>query len=228
MKFASLARSIQPEKHYEVDEKAGAVSLSDKGMDFVEKSLGVKNIYEDAQLAYHLDNALKAKELYKRDDEYMVRDGEVMIVDEFTGRALSGRRYSEGLHQAIEAKEGVEVKRESRTMATITLQNYFRLYKYLSGMTATALTEAEEFASIYHLDTIVVPTNEPVIRKDYTDIVYKTQEGKFKAIVEDIKEHHAKDQPILVGTTSVEKSEIISEMLNKDGINHEVFKCKTS
>jgi len=226
MKFASLARSIQPEKHYEVDEKAGAVSLSDKGMDFVEKSLGVKNIYEDAQLAYHLDNALKAKELYKRDDEYMVRDGEVMIVDEFTGRALSGRRYSEGLHQAIEAKEGVEVKRESRTMATITLQNYFRLYKYLSGMTATALTEAEEFASIYHLDTIVVPTNEPVIRKDYTDIVYKTQEGKFKAIVEDIKEHHAKDQPILVGTTSVEKSEIISEMLNKDGINHEVLNAK--
>ena len=226
MKFASLARSIQPEKHYEVDEKAGAVSLSDKGMDFVEKSLGVKNIYEDAQLAYHLDNALKAKELYKRDDEYMVRDGEVMIVDEFTGRALSGRRYSEGLHQAIEAKEGVEVKRESRTMATITLQNYFRLYKYLSGMTATALTEAEEFASIYHLDTIVVPTNEPVIRKDYTDIVYKTQEGKFKAIVEDIEEHHAKDQPILVGTTSVEKSEIISEMLNKDGIKHEVLNAK--
>ncbi len=226
MKFASLARSIQPEKHYEVDEKAGAVSLSDKGMDFVEKSLGVKNIYEDAQLAYHLDNALKAKELYKRDDEYMVRDGEVMIVDEFTGRALSGRRYSEGLHQAIEAKEGVEVKRESRTMATITLQNYFRLYTYLSGMTATALTEAEEFASIYHLDTIVVPTNEPVIRKDYTDIVYKTQEGKFKAIVEDIEEHHAKDQPILVGTTSVEKSEIISEMLNKDGIKHEVLNAK--
>ena len=156
----------------------------------------------------------------------MVRDGEVMIVDEFTGRALSGRRYSEGLHQAIEAKEGVEVKRESRTMATITLQNYFRLYTYLSGMTATALTEAEEFASIYHLDTIVVPTNEPVIRKDYTDIVYKTQEGKFKAIVEDIKEHHAKDQPILVGTTSVEKSEIISEMLNKDGIKHEVLNAK--
>jgi len=226
MKFAALARTIQPEKHYEVDEKAGSVSLSDEGMDFVEKSLGVKNIYEDAQLAYHLDNALKAKELYKRDDEYMIKDGEVLIVDEFTGRALSGRRYSEGLHQAIEAKEGVEVKRESRTMATITLQNYFRLYSYLSGMTATALTEAEEFASIYSLDTIVVPTNEPVIRKDYTDVVYRTQEGKFKAIVEDIKGHHREGQPILVGTTSVEKSEIISEMLKKDGVKHEVLNAK--
>lgn len=226
MKFASLADSLQPEKHYEVDEKANAVSLSDEGMDFVEKSLGVENIYENAQLAYHLDNALKAKELYKRDDEYMVRDGEVLIVDEFTGRALSGRRYSEGLHQAIEAKEGVEVKRESRTMATITLQNYFRLYTYLSGMTATALTEAEEFSSIYDLDTIVIPTDKPVVRKDHTDVVYRTQNGKFKAIVEDIKEHNQKGQPILVGTTSVEKSEIISDMLKKEGIKHEVLNAK--
>ena len=226
MKFAALAGSLQPEKHYQVDEKANAVSLSDEGMDLVEKSLGISNIYENSQLAYHLDNALKAKELYKRDDEYMVKDGQVLIVDEFTGRVLPGRRYSEGLHQAIEAKEGVEVKRESRTMATITLQNYFRLYSYLSGMTATALTEAEEFSSIYDLDTIVIPTDKPVVRKDHTDVVYRTQDGKFKAIVDDIKEHHSKGQPILVGTTSVEKSETISEMLKKDGVKHEVLNAK--
>ncbi len=224
--FASLVNSLQVEKHYSVDEKSNSVSLTDDGVDYLEKLLKVKNIYEDAQLAYHLDNALKAKELYKRDDEYMVRDGEVLIVDEFTGRALPGRRYSEGLHQAIEAKEGVEVKRESRTMATITLQNYFRLYSYLSGMTGTALTEAEEFSSIYNLDTIVVPTNKPVVRKDYNDVVYRTQMGKFQAIVEDIREHNKKGQPILVGTTSVEKSEVLSTMLSKEGIDHEVLNAK--
>ncbi len=224
--FANLVKSLQKEKHYTVDEKSNSVSLNDEGIDMVEKLLKVKNVYENAQLAYHLDNALKAKELYKRDDEYMIKDGEVLIIDEFTGRALPGRRYSEGLHQAIEAKEGVEVKRESRTMATITLQNYFRLYSYLSGMTGTALTEAEEFASIYNLDTIVVPTNKPVVRKDYNDVVYRTMMGKFKAIVEDIKEHNAKGQPILVGTTSVEKSEILSTMLSKEGIAHEVLNAK--
>ena len=224
--FANLVNSLQIEKHYSVDEKSNSVSLTDEGVDYLEKLLKVKNIYEDPQLAYHLDNALKAKELYKLDDEYMVRDGEVLIVDEFTGRALAGRRYSEGLHQAIEAKEGVEVKRESRTMATITLQNYFRLYSYLSGMTGTALTEAEEFSSIYHLDTIVVPTNKPVVRKDYNDVVYRSQMGKFKAIVEDIREHNKKGQPILVGTTSVEKSEVLSNMLSKEGISHEVLNAK--
>ncbi|PKN02653.1 preprotein translocase subunit SecA [Candidatus Dojkabacteria bacterium HGW-Dojkabacteria-1] len=224
--FANLAKSLQKEKHYTVDEKSNSVSLNDEGIDAVEKLLKVKNVYENAQLAYHLDNALKAKELYKLDDEYMIKDGEVLIVDEFTGRALPGRRYSEGLHQAIEAKEGVEVKRESRTMATITLQNYFRLYSYLSGMTGTALTEAEEFASIYNLDTIVVPTNRPVVRKDYNDVVYRTMMGKFEAIVEDIKEHNAKGQPILVGTTSVEKSEALSMMLSKEGIAHEVLNAK--
>ena len=224
--FANLVKSLQIEKHYSVDEKSNSVSLTDEGIDYVEKLLKVKNIYEDAQLAYHLDNALKAKELYKLDDEYMIRDGEVLIVDEFTGRALAGRRYSEGLHQAIEAKEGVEVKRESRTMATITLQNYFRLYSYLSGMTGTALTEAEEFSSIYSLDTIVVPTNKPVIRKDYNDVVYRSQMGKFKAIVEDVREHNKKGQPVLVGTTSVEKSEVLSMMLSKEGIKHEVLNAK--
>jgi len=224
--FANLVNSLNIEKDYSVDEKSNSVSLTDEGIDKVEKILKVKNVYEDAQLAYHLDNALKAKELYKRDDEYMVRDGEVLIIDEFTGRAMTGRRYSEGLHQAIEAKEGVEVKRESRTMATITLQNYFRLYSYLSGMTGTALTEAEEFASIYKLDTIVVPTNRPVVRKDYNDVVYRTQMGKFKAIVEDIREHHKEGQPVLVGTTSVEKSEVLSTMLSKEGITHEVLNAK--
>lgn len=224
--FATLVRSLENEKHYTVDEKSNSVSLNDEGIDAVEKALKVKNIYENAQLAYHLDNALKAKELYKLDDEYMVRDGEVLIVDEFTGRALAGRRYSEGLHQAIEAKEGVEVKRESRTMATITLQNYFRLYSYLSGMTGTALTEAEEFSSIYNLDTIVVPTNRPVVRKDYNDVVYRTMMSKFQSIVEEIKEHNAKGQPVLVGTTSVEKSEVLSTMLSKEGIAHEVLNAK--
>ena len=226
MRFSSLANSLQKEKHYAVDEKAHAVSLTDEGIDMVEKLLGVKNIYEDAQLTYHLDNALKAKELYHLDDEYMIRNGEILIVDEFTGRAMEGRRYSEGLHQAIEAKEGVEVKRESRTMATITLQNFFRLYKYLSGMTGTALTEAEEFSSIYKLDTIVVPPNRPIVREDYNDVVYRSQEGKFRAIVEDIREHNAKGQPILVGTTSVEKSEVLSEMLSKEGIKHSVLNAK--
>ncbi len=224
--FANLVNTLSVEKDYAVDEKSNSVSLTDEGIDKVEKILKVKNVYEDAQLAYHLDNALKAKELYKRDDEYMVRDGEVLIIDEFTGRAMTGRRYSEGLHQAIEAKEGVEVKRESRTMATITLQNYFRLYSYLSGMTGTALTEAEEFSSIYYLDTIVVPTNKPVVRQDFNDVVYRTQMGKFRAIVEDIREHNKKGQPVLVGTTSVEKSEVLSTMLSKEGIGHEVLNAK--
>lgn len=225
-KFAQLVKNLRPEEHYTVDEKANAVSLNQAGMDAVERALGVDNIYENAQLAYHLDNALKAKELYKLDDEYIIRNGEIVIIDEFTGRAMEGRRYSEGLHQAIEAKEGVEVKKESKTMATITLQNFFRLYKYLSGMTGTALTEAEEFSSIYKLDTIVVPTNKPVIRVDHNDVVYRTQEGKFNAIVEEIKEHHEKGQPMLVGTTSVEKSEILSTMLSKEGIKHNVLNAK--
>ncbi|HOR06286.1 MAG TPA: preprotein translocase subunit SecA, partial [Candidatus Dojkabacteria bacterium] len=224
--FASIVNFLQKDVHYTVDEKAHAVSLNQEGMDVVEKMLKVDNVYENAQLAYHLDNALKAKELYHLDDEYMIRNGEILIVDEFTGRAMEGRRYSEGLHQAIEAKEGVEVKKESKTMATITLQNFFRLYKYLSGMTGTAVTEAEEFSQIYHLDTIVVPTNREVIRQDFTDVIYRTQEGKFKAIVKEIVDRHAKGQPILVGTTSVEKSEILSDMLKKEGVKHNVLNAK--
>ena len=224
--FARLVRQLEKERDYVVDEKSHAVSLNDEGIDRVEKILNKENVYEDAIFAYHLENALKAKELYQKDDEYMVRNGEVLIVDEFTGRVLEGRRYSEGLHQAIEAKEGVEVKKESITLATITLQNYFRLYDYLAGMTGTALTEAEEFAKIYKIDTVVIPPNKPIIRDDQPDSVFRTQMGKFKAIVEDIKEHNAKGQPILVGTTSVEKSEILSDMLSKEGIDHSVLNAK--
>ncbi len=224
--FARLVRQLENERDYVVDEKSHAVSLNDEGIDRVEKLLNKENVYEDAIFAYHLENALKAKELYKKDDEYMVRNGEVLIVDEFTGRVLQGRRYSEGLHQAIEAKEGVEVKKESITLATITLQNYFRLYDYLAGMTGTALTEAEEFSKIYKLDTVVIPPNKPIIRDDQPDSVFRTQMGKFKAIVEDIKEHNAKGQPILVGTTSVEKSEVLSDMLSKEGVEHSVLNAK--
>lgn len=224
--FAKLVNQLEPEKDYVVDEKSHSVSLNDAGIDRVEKLLNTKNVYEDPSFAYHLDNALKAKELYKNDDEYIVRNGEVLIVDEFTGRVLPGRRYSEGLHQAIEAKEGVEVKKESRTLATITLQNYFRLYDYIAGMTGTALTEAEEFSKIYELDTLVIPTNRPVVRQDDADVVYRSQEGKFRAIVGDIVEHNEKGQPVLVGTTSVEKSEKLSEMLAKEGVKHNVLNAK--
>jgi preprotein translocase subunit SecA len=225
-KFANVVKQINEEEHYTVDEKSGSVALNDNGIDRLEKLLNTDNIYENPKFAYHLENALKAKELYQRDDEYIIRDGEILIVDEYTGRALPGRRYSEGLHQAIEAKENVEVKRESRTLATITLQNYFRLYNYMSGMTATALTEAEEFSNIYQLDVVVVPTHKQVIREDKNDVVYRTESGKFKAIVNDIKEHHEIGQPMLVGTASVERSEILSEMLAKEGIPHEVLNAK--
>ncbi len=226
VKFAAIVRDLVPEEDFTVDEKDRAVLLTEQGVSKVEKTLGVSNLYEDAQLAYHLDNALKARGLYKLDDEYIVRDGEVIIIDEFTGRAMEGRRFSEGLHQAIEAKEGVEVKKESRTLATITLQNYFRLYEHLAGMTATALTEAEEFANIYDLDVVVIPTNKPVIREDKTDMVYRTEQGKFRAIARDIIEAHKRGQPVLVGTTSIEKSERLSDMLAKEGIPHNVLNAK--
>ncbi len=224
--FASLAAQLEKDSDYTVDEKANSVAMSDQGVDKVEKILGVDNVYEDAKSAYHLENALKAKELYKNDDEYLVRDGEVLIVDQFTGRVLPGRRYSEGLHQAIEAKEGVEVKRESKTLATITLQNYFRLYDYLAGMTGTALTEAEEFAKVYKLDVIVVPTNKPVVRIDENDEVYRTVEAKFNAVRDDIISAHELGQPVLVGTTSVEKSEYLSNLLAREGVPHEVLNAK--
>ncbi len=224
--FAGVVRNLKPVEDYVVDEKAGSVSLTDTGVSHVEKILGVDNVWENYSFVHHLDNALKAKELYKKDDEYLVSDNEIKIVDEFTGRVLSGRRYSEGLHQAIEAKENVEVKRESRTLATITFQNLFRLYSFLAGMTGTALTEAEEFAKIYKLEVIVIPTNKPVIRKDFPDVVFRSKAGKFGAVVKEIENLHQSGRPVLVGTASVDNSEYLSGLLSKEGIPHEVLNAK--
>ncbi|MBN2016178.1 preprotein translocase subunit SecA [Candidatus Dojkabacteria bacterium] len=225
-KFARIIPQLEATDDYTVDEKAHSAVLTDKGIERVEKILGVKNLWEDYQLAHHLENALKAYTLYKRDDEYIVKDNQVLIVDQFTGRVLPGRRYSEGLHQAIEAKEGTDIKQESKTLATITFQNFFRLYKVLCGGSGTVMTEAEEFYKIYYLDSVEVPTNVPVIRKDMTDRVYKNQEAKFEAVVNEIQERHEKGQPILVGTTSVEKSEYLSRKLDKIGVEHEVLNAK--
>lgn len=225
-RFAQVTAGLKPVDDYVVDEKAGSVSLTDAGVDRVEKILNVENMWENYAFAHHLDNALKAKELYKRDDNYLIQDGEIRIVDEFTGRVLPGRRFSEGLHQAIEAKENVEIKRESRTLATITFQNLFRLYSFLAGMTGTALTESEEFAKIYNLEVIVVPTNKPVVRKDSSDIVFRTKAGKFRAVVQEIKGLYATGRPVLVGTASVDNSEYLSELLKNEGISHEVLNAK--
>ena len=224
--FARVVSNLQDIADYTIEEKDNSVIITDAGVDKVERLMKVDNIYDNPQMAYHLENALKAKELYKRDDEYIIRDGEIVIVDEFTGRAMPGRRYSEGLHQAIEAKEGVEVRQESKTLATITLQNYFRLYDHLAGMTGTAITEAEEMAKVYGLDVVVVPTNKPIIREDELDVIYRTEDAKFKAIVQDVAQASQKGQPVLVGTTSVERSETLSEMLAKEGVKHEVLNAK--
>ncbi len=226
VKFARLVEKLTDKEDYTVDEKARSVNLTDKGADKMEQLLDVKNIWQDYYLAHHLENALKALVLFKNGDEYLIQNGEVMIVDEFTGRILPGRRYSEGLHQAIEAKEGVNIKNESKTLATITFQNLFRVYKHLSGMTGTAETEAEEFYKIYSLDVVVIPTNRKTIRKDNTDIVYKNQKSKFNAVVEDIKDKHSTGRPVLVGTTSVEKSEYLASLLSNQGIEHEVLNAK--
>ncbi len=213
---------------YEVDEKKRTVGVLEPGIEKVEDHLGIDNLYEavNTPLIGYLNNAIKAKELFKRDKDYVVVDGEVMIVDEHTGRMLAGRRYNEGMHQAIEAKEGVEIKNENQTLATITLQNYFRMYDTLSGMTGTAQTEAAELYSIYKLGVVPIRTNRPMIRKDRADLVYRTEKGKFRAVAKDIAERHAKGQPVLVGTTSVEKSEYLSEALRREGIPHEVLNAK--
>lgn len=224
--FAKIAKRLDEEKHYTVDEKTRSVTLTEGGVDFVEEILGLSNIWENYQIAHHLDNALKAEVLYKINDEYIVKNGEVLIVDEFTGRVLPGRRYSEGIHQAIEAKEGVEIKRESKTLATITFQNFFKLYKILSGGSGTIMTEAGEFYSIYNLDSFQIPTNKPVIREDRTEKVYKDKNTKYKAVVQEIKNVHEKGQPILVGTTTIEESEYLSRQLDKVGIVHEVLNAK--
>ena len=214
--------------HYTVDHGKRQVLTTEQGVARVEKILGVENMYDHAAVdfVHHLEQALRAKELYRRDVEYLVRHGQVMIVDEFTGRVLEGRRYSEGLHQAIEAKEGVRIKEENQTLATITLQNYFRLYGKLAGMTGTALTEASEFSQIYGLEVVEIPTNKPVGRADQPDVIYKTEDAKFMALVEDIAERYEVGQPVLVGTISIEKSERVSRMLGRRGISHEVLNAK--
>jgi len=226
--FARIVVRMHEEAHYEVDEGKRQVITTEDGVTQVERFLGVDNLYDhtNVDLIHHLDAALKAKALYKRDIDYVVANGEVKIVDEFTGRILEGRRYSEGLHQAIEAKEGVRIKEENQTLATITLQNYFRLYDKLAGMTGTALTEAGEFKEIYGLEVVVVPTNMPIARSDEPDLVYMTVESKFKALTEDLVERHANGQPVLVGTISIDNSERLSAVLKKQGIPHEVLNAK--
>ncbi|KHO61042.1 preprotein translocase subunit SecA [Thermoanaerobacter sp. YS13] len=223
-----FVRTLRKDEDYVVDEKAKAVSLTEKGIVKAEKFFGIKNLadIENMEISHHINQALKAHAIMKRDIDYVVKDGQVIIVDEFTGRLMFGRRYSEGLHQAIEAKEGVKVERESKTLATITFQNYFRMYKKLAGMTGTAQTEEQEFRAIYGLDVVVIPTNKPMIRIDHPDVIYKTEEAKFRAVVEDIVEHHKKGQPVLVGTISIEKSEKLSAMLKKRGIPHQVLNAK--
>ena len=226
--FAKIARAMVRDVDYEVDEKKRTISVLEPGITKVEDWLGIDNLYDSVNtpLISFMNNAIKAKELFRNDKEYVVMNGEVLIVDEHTGRMLAGRRYNEGLHQAIEAKEGVQIREEYQTLATITLQNYFRMYDKLSGMTGTAMTEASEFDKIYNLGVVPIPTNKPMRRIDQRDLVYRTEEAKFKAVVEDIAERHRKGQPVLVGTTSVEKSELLSGLLKQAGVPHSVLNAK--
>ncbi|HET9649532.1 MAG TPA: preprotein translocase subunit SecA, partial [Microlunatus sp.] len=226
--FARIAERLKRDTHYEVDEKKKTVAILETGIDVVEDQLGIDNLYESANtpLISYLNNAIKAKELFKLDRDYVNLDGEILIVDEHTGRTLIGRRYNEGLHQAIEAKEKVEIRDEYQTLATITLQNYFRMYEKLSGMTGTALTEAAEFQKIYGLGVVPIPTNRDMIRVDQRDLIYRTEEAKFAAIVEDVRQRYEKGQPVLIGTASVAKSEILSRALKQAGVKHEVLNAK--
>ncbi len=226
--FARIAPLLKRDVHYEVDIRKRTIGVHEAGVELVEDQLGIDNLYEAANspLVSYLNNAIKAKELYTKDKDYIVRDGEVIIVDEFTGRVLVGRRYNEGMHQAIEAKEKVEIKAENQTLATITLQNYFRLYDKLSGMTGTAETEAAELHQIYNLGVIPIPTNRPMVRVDNGDLIYKTEEAKFDAVVDDVVERHEKGQPVLIGTTSVERSEYLSKQFTKRGVAHNVLNAK--
>ena len=226
--FARLAPMMEKDVHYEVDIRKRTIGVHEQGVEFVEDQLGIDNLYEAANspLVSYLNNSLKAKELFQRDKDYIVRDGEVFIVDEFTGRLLVGRRYNEGMHQAIEAKEKVDIKAENQTLATITLQNYFRLYDKLAGMTGTAETEAAELQEIYKLGVVQIPTNRDMVRKDQSDLIYKTEEAKFIAVTDDISERYEKGQPVLIGTTSVERSEYLSRMLQKRRIPHNVLNAK--
>ena len=226
--FASIVQRLRRDEHYEVDEEKRTVAPTESGVTAVEKALNIENLYEgvSANLVHQFQVALKAKELFHKDKEYIIANGEVKIVDEFTGRVLDGRRWSDGLHQAVEAKEGVSIKEENQTLATITLQNYFRLYDKLAGMTGTAETEAAEFYNTYGLHVVPIPTNLPIVRKDQVDFIYRSEMGKYNALVEDIIERNEKGQPILVGTISVEKSELVSDLLDKRGIHHNVLNAK--
>lgn len=225
--FARLVDKLVEKTDYQIDEKLKTANLTEIGISKIERTLGVDNLYEkDFDTLHHIEESLKAKTLYLKDRDYVVKEGEVIIVDEFTGRLLPGRRYSEGLHQAIEAKEGVQIQRESLTLATVTFQNYFRLYNKLAGMTGTASTSAEEFHKVYKLDVMIIPTNEPTVRDDLPDRIYKTASAKFEAITDDIKERHEKGQPMLVGTTSIEKNELLASLLKRRGVPHEVLNAK--
>ncbi|NLA06673.1 MAG: preprotein translocase subunit SecA, partial [Firmicutes bacterium] len=226
--FARLIPRLKRDEDYTVDEKANTVALTDEGVEKAERMLGLDNLSDESniELMHHLNQALRAHALMRRDRDYIVKDGQAIIVDEFTGRLMFGRRYSNGLHQAIEAKEGIKVERESLTLATITFQNYFRMYQKLAGMTGTAATEEEEFSKIYGLDVVVLPTHLPMIRTDHPDVIFKTEKSKFAAIVDEIEEIHKTGQPILVGTISIEKSERLSEMLRRRGIKHQVLNAK--
>jgi preprotein translocase subunit SecA len=226
--MTKVAAGLQAERDYTVDEKRKAISLTDDGITRAEKALGVDNIYTEGgiKLVHHLETAVRAQALFHKDKEYVVKDGEIVIVDEFTGRMQPGRRWSEGLHQAIEAKEGLSVQKESRTFASITYQNYFRLYERLAGMTGTAKTSAEEFYKVYQLDVVEIPTNKPVVRKDQNDLIFQTEQGKFKALSRAIKELHQKGQPVLVGTVSIEKNELLSAFLRQEGVPHEILNAK--
>ena len=228
VEFANIAGQLSKDLHYEIDEKKKTIAILEEGVTKVEQILGIDNLYESVNtlMIGYLNNAVRAKELFKRDKDYVVMDGELLIVDEHTGRMLSGRRYSEGLHQALEAKERIEIQDENQTLATITLQNYFRLYSKLAGMTGTAVTEASEFLQIYSLGVIPIPTNKPTARVDSADLIYKTEEAKFKAVASDIAERYKAGQPVLVGTVSVEKSEELSQILTRQGIKHEVLNAK--
>jgi len=226
--FSSLVKNFTEEEDYTVDRKFKSISVTDQGIEKAEKVLGVENIYTEGGVKYvhHLETAIKAKALFERDKDYVIKDGEVIIVDEFTGRMQPGRRWSEGLHQAMEAKEGVEIKAESKTYGSVTLQNYFRLYDKLSGMTGTAITSREEFEKVYGLDVYEIPTNKEPRRDDYSDLIFQTEKGKFQAISRKVKELHDKGQPVLIGTVSIEKNELLSAHLRQEGVPHEVLNAK--
>ncbi len=226
--FAQVVEGLREGRDYTIDEKMRASSITEEGISRVEKTLGIKNIYAEGGVKYvhHMEQALRAKALYKLDKDYVVKNGEVIIVDEFTGRLMPGRRWSEGLHQAVEAKERAPIQKESRTVASITFQNYFRLYKKLSGMTGTAVTSAEEFGKVYNLEVAVIPTNKPLIRKDLSDKIFATESGKWQAVIREVKNRHDSGQPILLGTASIEKNEHISALLKREGINHEMLNAK--